>query len=124
MADKDPIDGFNGGSNSFVFSIAFNADFTSESLETFSQSLTLTRKRLDDWDSLMGFRIIGETGSIRLYKIDNAGQYVIQGVALDAEAKEAVKALYDDCLKTIYAAGGKINPPVPHINRPPAPPKL
>ena len=51
-----------------VFMVAFEADLSRPRARELARHLGLTLNRTDNWDAQVGFRLIGESGAIRLFR--------------------------------------------------------
>lgn len=98
--------------SNLVFMIPFTIDPKETSLKVLIEELGLTRKRMDSLDSQAGYRHIGTTGAIRLFRQDNksinkddANYYELQGVAADQDSKNMVLYAYKSDYQKVVAKG-------------------
>lgn len=93
----------------------FEADLSRPLAQQLAQRLVLTLNRTDDWDTQVGFRLVKETGAIRLFRLvtdaphRTAQLYEFYGSATDDSAKAEVKKLYEPCLEAATAINGVID---------------
>jgi hypothetical protein len=94
-----------------AFIFTFSAGFPGEDLHGFLHSLGMTPTRTDDWDREAGFRLVGETGALRLFLPDEARPcFTLMGTATDDDSWVQVRDMAARCKKAITAFGGKTDP--------------
>jgi len=89
-----------------LFMIPFKAEWPA--LLKLMKSLNLRPKRMDSWDSQAGYRIIGTTGAIRIFRLENpggepdqVGYYELHGISADKESKSSVEKFYEYCFEAV-----------------------
>jgi len=98
-----------------VFMLHFEAaSFGPQSSELTSR-LGLTPSRVDDWDRLMGFRLVGDSGAIRLFVgpkaelSDRDAWYNLSGTATAPQDQASLEKLYEECVAAVRSIGGRID---------------
>ena len=97
-----------------VFMLPFDAEMHRPDAEQLARQLQLTLTRVDDWDREMGFRIVGATGAVRLYKRSGDEDtpvhdwYEFYGSAIEQEDYDPVRQLFGRCVEAVRSIGGRI----------------
>ena len=118
----------------FVFKIPFEAVLSRVEIDEYMAPLKLTVNRSDDWDSQVAFRLIGGTGALRLFRVDDMevdcaaperkAAYEFHGTAIDGDDQYSVSQLYNQCRKVLNSVAqfvdvkGLIEPPGYTIGNP------
>jgi hypothetical protein len=96
--------------------LPFDVDMSRPVAEHLARRLQLTLTRVDDWDSEMGFRIVGNTGALRLFRrtTDNEDTarhpwYEFYGTAVESSDREPIRQLYGECLEAVEAVRGRVD---------------
>ncbi|MEP6495015.1 MAG: hypothetical protein ABJF01_20175 [bacterium] len=98
-----------------VFKLHFEADLSGPRSGALTSRLGLTLNRIDDWDRLVGFRLVGASGAIRLFlspksqTSDRDNEFDLSGTATDVQDQRALAALYNECVSAIESMGGRID---------------
>jgi hypothetical protein len=98
-----------------VFMVHFKADFSGQQSLSLTNRLGLTVTRVDDWDRLMGFRLVGDSGAIRLFVSpkrdpnDRNTWYNLSGTATQLQDRESLEKLYEECVAAVQSLGGQID---------------
>ena len=108
-----------------VFLLHFDANLTGTNFREFMQRLELTDNRVDDWDRLLGFRLVGTSGAIRLFlspagdspSPDHDDWYDLTGTATESRDRVSLQQMYEECVAAIRSIGGRIDER--HVVRPP-----
>lgn len=82
--------------------------------EELQRQLELTPTRVDDWDLQMGFRLVGDTGAIRLFKRTAEGEgaypeYALFGTAVSWEDRKKVSGWYQRCRGAVEGIHARID---------------
>jgi hypothetical protein len=113
-----------------VFMLHFEAPSFGPQSSELTSRLGLTLSRVDDWDRLMGFRLVGDSGAIRLFvgpkteHNDRDAWYSLSGTATDPQDRASLEKQYDECVAAVRSIGGRIDeerstrPPGISIDRP------
>lgn len=96
-----------------VFMLPFAVETSVSWVDTLTQ-LEMIPTRVDDWDLQMGFRLVGNTGAIRLLKRTTEAEgtnlaYALFGTAVSPEDRDQVKKLYWTCLNAVGSIGAQID---------------
>lgn len=103
-----------------MFNLVFMLPFTVRTskpepwADTLTQGLKLTPTRVDNWDLQMGFRLVGCTGAIRLFKRTTEDEeanpaYALFGTAVTPEDRSQVTELYRTCRNAIKSINAQID---------------
>jgi hypothetical protein len=97
-----------------VFMLHFKGDFSGPQSSSLADRLGLTLTRVDDWDRLVGFRLVGDSGAIRLFvspkrDLDRDTWYNLSGTATELQDQESLEKDYEECVAAIRSVGGKID---------------
>lgn len=89
--------------SNLIFMLPFVVEALGPWKDELRRRLNLTPTRVDDWDLQMGFRLIGNTGAIRLFNRtteDNEVHpaYELLGTAVTPEDRARVTEVYQECL--------------------------
>ena len=90
-----------------VFMLPFEANPSRLVAQTLGTRVGLTMNRIDDWDTQVGFRLIGETGALRLFRRNNTKdeggglRYEFYGTATKTEDCSKVGALFETCQQAV-----------------------
>jgi hypothetical protein len=100
--------------SNLVFMLPFGVGTSAPWANTLKNRLELTPTRVDDWDLQMGFRLVGDTGAIRLFKRTTVGQganpeYALFGTAVTPEDRDQVTTLYPTCLEAVRSIDAQID---------------
>ena len=105
--------------NALIFFVPFTATLDWAKKTQLAGTLSLTLKRVDDWDREVGFRLIGNSGVIRLLQTEDFydpeqgawEEYELYGSAdeNDTESQTQIARLFDDCLSAVRAIEGRID---------------
>ena len=100
--------------SNLVFMLPFVVRTSVPWADTLRLGLALTPTRVDDWDLQMGFRLVGDTGAIRLFKRtteDEGGNpsYALFGTAVTPEDRYQVGKLYRTCLDAVQSINAQID---------------
>jgi hypothetical protein len=80
-----------------------------------AQRLDLTLNRTDDWDTQIGFRLIGETGAIRLFRRETGPEggrppwFEFYGPATQGRDRDQIAALYERAMEAVRSIDGRID---------------
>ena len=96
-----------------VFMLPFVVEMSQPRADRLRQRLDLTPTRVDDWDLQMGFRLVGGTGAIRLFKRTTEGDganpaHALFGTAVTPEDRSRVRDLYGECLDALHSIDAQI----------------
>jgi hypothetical protein len=92
-----------------VFLVPFFARLSRSDIREIASQLRLTENRTDDWDSQIAFTLLGETGSLRLFRKDDGKEensYEFYGTASDETDAELVAEYFDRCTKVVSSLEG------------------
>ena len=99
-----------------VFRIPFETDLASPQMaQHLAERSGLTPTRTDDWDSQMGFRLVGETGAVHLFRETRdepkgrPPSYEFSGTAIDGEDRQRVASLFGLCRAAVEFIDGRID---------------
>ena len=100
--------------SNLVFMLPFIAEMSERQAVTLREELELTPTRVDDWDLQMGFRLVGDTGAIRLFKRSTEGNesypmHALFGTAVTPEDRSRVRDLYRECLDAVISIDAQID---------------
>jgi hypothetical protein len=100
--------------SNLVFMLPFVVGRSAPWADTLRRGLELTPTRVDDWDLQMGFRLVGDTGAIRLFKRTTEGEganpaYAVFGTAITPEGRHQVIKLYWTCLDAVHSIDAQID---------------
>lgn len=100
--------------SNLVFMLPFVVETSAPWADTLRRGLELTPTRVDDWDSQMGFHLVGDTGAIRLFKRETEGKgaipaYALFGTAVTPEDRYQVRKLYWTCLDAVRSIDARID---------------
>jgi len=92
----------------------FKADFSAAQSSSLADRLGLTLTRVDDWDRLVGFRLVGGSGAIRLFvspkrDLDDDTWYNLSGTATELQDQESLEKYYEEGVAAIRSVGGQID---------------
>jgi hypothetical protein len=98
--------------SNLVFVLPFFVRTKEPWADTLRPELKLTATRVDDWDLQMGFRLVGDTGAIRLFnrrtESDEANPaYALFGTAVTPEDRNEVANLYRTCFNAVLSIGAQ-----------------
>lgn len=100
---------------SLVFMLPFEAELSKPALTQLARRLDLTLNRTDDWDTQVGFRLVGETGAVRLFRRltgeedDRRPSFEFYGTATEGRDREQVGALYPHAVDAVRSIDGRID---------------
>src|SRR5947207_13587185 len=97
-----------------VFMLPFVVGTCATWAATVRRGLELTPSRVDDWDLQMGFRLVGDTGAIRLFKRTTEAEganpaYALFGTAVTPKDRYQVTELYPTCLDAVRSIDAQID---------------